>query len=138
MTRLFMLDTNMVSYILKGSSPAARGRLTKLGSDEAACISCITEGELWYGLARVDATTRRRNALRNFLERLRVLPWGRDEASAYGTFRAKQEAVGKPLRPFDTQIAAHAIAAGAVLVTHDAAFQHALGLAGLDDWAADL
>lgn len=133
-----MLDTNTVSYILKGSSPAARTSLTNLGRDEAACISCVTEAELWYGLARVGASKRRRSALRDFLERLQVLPWGRDEAVAYGAFRAKQETLGKPLGPFDTQIAAHAIAVGAVLVSHDAAFQQAAGLPGLEDWATDL
>lgn len=138
MTRLYLLDTNTVSYILKSSFPAARARLTSLGPDEAACISSITEAELWYGLAKVGASRRRLNALRDFLGRLQVLPWGSEEAVAYGTFRAKQEAVGKPLGPFDTQIAAQAIAVGAVLVSHDAAFQHAAGLPGLEDWATDL
>jgi predicted nucleic acid-binding protein len=36
------------------------------------------------------------------------------------------------------QIAAHALALGAVLVTHDAAFRHVAGLAGREDWAPDL
>jgi tRNA(fMet)-specific endonuclease VapC len=133
-----MLDTNTVSYIVKASSPTARAHLTSLSTDEVACISCITAAELWYGLAKVGASRRRLNSLRDFLERLQVLPWGREEAVAYGTFRAKQEAVGKPLGPFDTQIAAHAIAVGAVLVSHDAAFQRAAGLPGLEVWATDL
>lgn len=138
MIRLYMLDTNTVSYILKGVSPAARMRLTSLGRDEAACISSITEAELWYGLPRIGGSERRQNALRSFLGRLQVLPWGREEAFTYGIFRTKQEAIGKPLGPLDTQIATHAIAAGAVLVTHDAAFQQAVGLPGLDNWATDL
>ncbi len=133
-----MLDTNTVSYILKGSSPAARTTLTNLGSSEVACISCVTEAELWYGLARINAGQQRRDALRIFLERLQILPWGREEAATYGTFRAKQEALGKPLGPLDTQIAAHAISVGAVLVSHDTAFQQAVGLTGLKDWAHDV
>lgn len=138
MTRLYMLDTNTVSYILKGISPAARSRLVSLDSDEVACTSSITEAELWYGLTRVGADKRRRNALRDFLGRLKILPWGREEAAAYGAFRAKQEKLGKPLGPMDTQIAAHAIAVRAVLISADAAFQHAVGLPGLDNWAVDL
>jgi len=56
----------------------------------------------------------------------------------YGAFRSKQEAIGRPLGPLDTQIAAHAIAAGAVMVTNDIAFQHAVGLPGLEVWVTDI
>lgn len=138
MSRLYMIDTNTVSYILKGISPAARKRLTRLGSRETACVSAISEGELWFGLEKIGAGPARRDALRNFFDRLRVLPWGRDEAEAYGVFRAGQEALGRPLGPLDTQIAAHAIAANAVLVSSDAAFRHAAGLPGLEEWATDI
>ncbi len=137
MTRHYMLDTNTVSYIFKGVSPAARNRLVLLRPNEVACISSITEAELWYGLERVGAGVLRRRALTDFLERFRVLPWGREEASAYGAFRAGQEQIGRPLGPLDTQIAAHAITVGAVLVSNDAGFQHARGLPGLESWAAD-
>jgi tRNA(fMet)-specific endonuclease VapC len=138
MTRLYMLDTNTVSYILKGKSPAARVRLAQLGPDEVACVSSITEAELWYGLDRIGGGERRRNALRAFLGRMQVLPWGQDEAVAYGVFRSKQDAIGQPLGPLDTQIAAHAIAVGAVMVTNDIAFQQAVGLPGLEAWATDI
>lgn len=133
-----MLDTDTVSYIFKGVSPAARMRLVQLGPGEAACISSITEAELWYGLERVGAGILRRRALADFLERLRVLRWARDEAVAYGAFRAGQEAIGRPLGPLDTQIASHAIAVGAVLVSNDDGFRHARGLPGLEKWATDL
>lgn len=138
MTRLFMLDTNTVSYIFKGISPAARMRLVQLGSGEVASISSITEAELWYGLERVGPGLVRRRALAHFLEKLRILPWGREEAAAYGAFRAGQDAIGRPLGPLDTQIAAHAITVGAVLVSSDTAFRHARGLPGLEVWASDL
>lgn len=138
MTRLYMLDTNTVSYIFKGISSAARRRLVELGPGEVACISSITEGELWYGLERVGAGVLRRRALGDFLNRLKVLPWTRVEAATYGIFRSGQEAVGRPLGPLDTQIAAHAIAVDAVLVSSDAAFYRARGLPRLESWATDL
>ena len=138
MTRLYLLDTNTVSYILKGVSAEARTRLSALGPEEIACISSITEAELWYGLERVGGGDRRRRALTAFLGRIKVLPWGRNEAQSYGLFRARQEAAGLPLGPMDTQIAAHAIAIGAVLVSNDAAFQQAVGLTGIEVWATDL
>ncbi len=138
MSRLYMLDTNTVSYILKGMSPKARKRLSGLGPQEIACVSAVSEGELWFGLERIGASAARRNALHAFLDKLKVLPWGRNEAETYGRFRAKQEALGRPLGPLDTQIAAHAIAAGAILVSSDAAFKQTAGLPGLEKWATDI
>ena len=52
MTRLWMLDTNTVSYIVRGKSPAARAKLYKLHGDEIGCISVITEAELRYGTSK--------------------------------------------------------------------------------------
>jgi len=46
--------------------------------------------------------------------------------------------MGRPLGPLDTQIAAHAIAVGAILVSNDAAFQQSAGLPGLESWATDI
>jgi tRNA(fMet)-specific endonuclease VapC len=46
--------------------------------------------------------------------------------------------MGKPLRPLDTQIAAHAVAIGAVVVTNDNAFRQVPDLVGVENWAIDL
>lgn len=138
MTRLYMLDTNTVSYVLKDKSPAAKARIHALSPAEPACISSITEGELWFGLDRIGGGSRLRKALEEILGLVRVLPWGRAEAAAYGWFRAHQESIGRPLGPLDTQIAAHAIAVKAVLVSSDAAFRFAGSLPGLENWAIDV
>lgn len=39
-----MLDTNTVSYIVQGNSPAARARLARLAPHETAYISAIAIG----------------------------------------------------------------------------------------------
>lgn len=128
----------MVSYIVKGRSPQARHRLASLSAGELACISAITEGELLFGLARVGASVQRRRSLELLLQRLRVEPWDREAAAAYGALRAHQEAIGKNLGPLDMQIAAHAVAMGATLITNDHAFQSVTNLPGLQNWAVDL
>ena len=138
MSRLYMLDTNTVSYIVKGKSPVARARLAGLGTDESACISIVTEFELEFGLAKNPNAENLRHALRWFLARIKVLPLGSAEARAYGQLRVKQEAVGRPLESMDMLIAAHAIAAGAILVTGDKVFSHVSGLPGMENWATDL
>jgi tRNA(fMet)-specific endonuclease VapC len=60
--------------------------------------------------------------LDGFLNKLRILPWGRDEAIAYRDLRAKLERAGKTLGNMDPLIAAHAISTDAVLVTNDPSF----------------
>lgn len=138
MSRLYMLDTNTVSYILKGKSPAARAKLAGLGADETACISIVTEFELEFGLAKNPNAGNLRHALRWFLARIRVLPLGSAEARAYGQLRVQQEAAGRPLESMDMLIAAHAIATGAILVTSDKVFDYVSGLVGRENWATDL
>jgi tRNA(fMet)-specific endonuclease VapC len=138
MSLLYMLDTNMVSYIAKGNSSAARIRLTTLRDDEVVCISAITEAEIHYGLAKRPDATALRSVMKGLLARLRVLPWGRNEAQSYGELRAKLEASGRTLGQMDMLIAAHAVAMDAVLVTRDAAFQQVEALRPVVDWATDL
>lgn len=138
MNQLYMLDTNMVSYLLKAKSPAARTRMTSFKLGELACISAVTEAELLYGIAKSNIGDQRKKLLDWFLLLVTVHPWGREEAAAYGPLRAKQEVMGKTLGPLDMQIAAHAIALGAILVTNDKAFQNVPDLMGVENWATDL
>lgn len=133
-----MLDTNQASYLLKGKSPALRSRMLSLRPTEIACISSVTEAELLYGIAKSPIGEQRMRLLLWFLQLVAIYPWGREEAAVYGRLRAKQETMGKPLGPFDMQIAAHAVALGAVIVSHDKAFRHVPDLLGVEDWATDL
>ena len=138
MSTLYMLDTNMVSYIAKGRSKTARSRMLNLEKDEVVCLSVITEAEIRYGLAKRPDATALRERMEWFLAAVQVLPWGREEAKAYGSLRAKLESAGKTLGNMDMQIAAHAIAAGAVLVTNDQALGQVDELQASVNWATDL
>jgi tRNA(fMet)-specific endonuclease VapC len=138
MKPLYMLDTNMVSYIAKGHSKAARARMLNLEAGEVVCLSVITEAEIRYGLAKRPDATALRERMEWFLAAVKVLSWGRDEAKAYGALRAKLESSGKSLGNMDMQIAAHAIAASATLVTNDKAFAQVDDLHATVNWATDL
>jgi tRNA(fMet)-specific endonuclease VapC len=133
---LYLLDTNMVSFILSGRSTRARGRIAKLDAQDTVSISAVTESELLFGLAKSPSSARQR-ALEQFLGALVVYSWGSDAAAAYGALRARQERLGKKLGPYDTQIAAHAVALGAVLVSHDSAFQRIPNLR-VENWATGI
>jgi tRNA(fMet)-specific endonuclease VapC len=126
-----MLDTNAVSDLLKGHA----GLLQQVSQQPMAalCLSAITEGELRFGLAKRPASAHLHEAARQLLLRVQSLPWDGDAARAYGPLRAQIEAKGRPLSPLDLQIAAHALALGATLVTRDLAFSQLPGLT-VEDW----
>jgi len=127
----YLLDTNIASYIIKGHV-AVRRRLTAIPMDEIA-MSCVTEGELHFGVARLPDNARLKDIVGAFLIRVRVLPWDSAAAQLYGSLRASLEAAGTGLANLDTMIAAHALARGSILITHDKAFARIRGLA-VEDW----
>jgi len=131
MTPRYMLDTNIVSFLIRGrASVTARIRFTPTSS---LCISAVTEAELEYGLAKHRVSDRTQRALIEFLSRTESMPWSSAEARAYGHLRAGLERKGLTLAAMDLQIAAHALSLGATLVTNDAAFAQIPGLA-TEDW----
>jgi tRNA(fMet)-specific endonuclease VapC len=79
-----------------------------------------------------------RAAVEKLFEAIEVRPWDSPAARAYGRLRARLKAAGTPLAELDLLIAAHAIALGAVLVSHDRAFQRVAAFVTVIDWATDL
>lgn len=130
----WLLDTNIVSNIIKGDRPDIHRKLVRLPMEDIA-ISAVTEGELFYGLARRNYPAALTERVRQFLLRVEVLPWDHDVTQAWGDLRAACEAKGITLAPLDMMIAAHAVAAGATLVTEDKPFFRVPEPLRTDDWA---
>ena len=120
---LHMLDTNIVSHIIKGDDPGILKRLPKLQIG-AVIISSVTEAELLYGLIKRGSPSGLTNRIHEFLTRVEVLPWDRQVAVSYAKLRTACEAKGVSLGDLDMMIAAHAVATHAILVTRDKAFKH--------------
>ena len=97
-------------------------------------ISVITEAELRFGVARLPAAVRLRTLVEEFLLRVEVLPWNSVAAQHYAEIRTALERSGKPMGNMDMLIAAQALAAEAVLVTHDRVFRRVKGLR-IEDWS---
>lgn len=133
-----MLDTNTVSYILRGQSPRARRKMQNLGEDEEVCISSITEAEIRYGLVKRSLKPETRDRIERFLDTIDILPWDSDAARIYGVTRARLEVAGRPLDNMDLLIGSHAVAAEAVLVTNDRVFRNVGNLLKTVNWATDL
>src|ERR1700676_1147228 len=123
----YLLDTNTVSYILKGNFPRVRDRLVRLPMGEVG-ISVITEAELRFGLARLPQAAKLGIVVEEFLRRIEILPWDSDAAQHYARQRAALEENGEPMGNLDLMIASQALAMGAIVVTNDRVFRRVKGL----------
>jgi len=119
----YLLDTNIASDAIKGAPAQVRQRLVSLPM-RSVTVSAVTQGELIHGLAKRGNPTALSALIHEFLIRVDVLPWTAEVANTYGALRASCARRGVTLSALDMMIAAQAVAAGAVLVTRDKAFEH--------------
>ena len=130
----YMLDTNICIYAIKHRPVSV---IESLRANEAAGIgiSSITAAELYY-CVRKSGSPRNALALQHFLEPLEIADFDAQVAKIYAEVRQALEAAGTPIGPLDAQIAAHALALGAVLVTNNVReFSRVPGLRW-ENWAA--
>lgn len=129
----FLLDTNICIYIINRRPAEVRRKLEDCAVGEVG-ISAITVSELQYGVAKSLSRERNQAALDKFLMPLEVLAYGEDAARHYGRLRRFLEVQGTPIGPLDLMIAAHALALGVTVITHNTAeFARVPGLR-VEDW----
>lgn len=128
----FLLDTNIVSYLLRDQNPTLKSKFLRTPPADIA-VSTISEAEVQFGIAKKPGAAKLRLAADNFLAGIAVLPWDSAAARAYGPLRAEQERKGRPLSVEDLMIAAHALSQDLVLITNDQAFRFVEGIR-MEDW----
>jgi tRNA(fMet)-specific endonuclease VapC len=127
-----LLDTNIVSYFVRGSHPEIRKRLNRTPLDELA-VSAVTEAELRFWIIQRPPNARIRVGVEDFLMRVRSLPWDSGAAQSCARTREILKRQGRVLSTEDLMIASHALSLGLTLVTHDQAFSFVDGLK-TEDW----
>jgi len=118
MSVLRLLDTDTASYVIKRRSPELEHRLVSLEPSSVG-ISVITRAELMYGLQGLPPQHKLHAAVRQFLKVIQTLPWDVDAADFYAEIRHRLRLGGQLIGEMDMMIAAHALAAGAILVTNN-------------------
>ena len=114
MTR-YMLDTNIISDLVKNPQGKAAKRIAKVGENNI-CTSIVVAAELRYGCAK-SGSKRLLTAVEDLLGEIPALPFDAPADAAYGDIRSALEAAGTPIGGNDMLIAAHARAAGVALAT---------------------
>lgn len=133
MTYRTMLDTNILSDVVRRPCGLAAAGMARHGED-GLCTSIVCAAELRLWAAKSDAP-RLGGRIDAMLANLHVLPFEAPADRLYAKLRATLEAGRDSIGPNDLLIAAHALALGLTLVTHDAHFARVPGLA-TQDWLA--
>ena len=129
-----LVDTNILGYFARNSSTVLQKRMWAALQKQEIAISAITHAETRFGLALLQTDDKRRRTMDLLLNELPVLPWTLEAADRYGDIAAHLQQSGQPIGQMDTQIAAHALALGLPLVTHNTRhFKRVPGLK-LEDW----
>jgi|SRR5688500_1437506 len=119
-----VVDTDVMSYVIKGDTRAAL--YDKHLTGPQLCISFSTVGELYRWAVQNRWGQRRVDALRSKLQGLTVLVF--DDATAW-EWANVSTIKGRPVAPSDAWVAAVALRHGLPLVTHNRRhFEHVPGL----------
>jgi tRNA(fMet)-specific endonuclease VapC len=113
----YLLDTNIVIYVIKRRPPEVREVFNQQQGRMA--ISAITLAELMHGAEKSSDVARNLGVVEDFASRLTVLPYDAHAAAHYGSIRAVLELRGTPIGINDMHIAAHARSAGLTLVSNN-------------------
>ncbi len=132
--KLYMLDTDTCSYVIRERPIGVLERFRKLSMDQV-CISAVTYAELIYGVERSSSKRINRPIVNDFVQHLDIIEWGKEAAERYGKVRAELEPAGTPIGAMDMMIAAHAKSIKAALVTNNQKqFAKVKGLK-IENWA---
>jgi tRNA(fMet)-specific endonuclease VapC len=129
-----MLDTNIISDLIKHPQGRTAKRIARVGEDNV-CTSILVAAELRYGCAK-SGSKRLLKAVEDLLGEINVLPFDVPADAEYGAIRSELETVGKPIGGNDLLIAAHAHATGATIVSANVdEFERIRGLK-VENWLA--
>jgi len=131
-TPLYLLDTNIVSDLVRRPGGPVVQRIAEVGAERIA-ISLIVACEIRFGLAKSGSQRLIQN-MERVLEQIEVLPMEAPVEEHYADIRTRLERAGTPIGPNDLLIAAHARALDLTLVTdNDREFARVPGLK-VENW----
>jgi len=129
-----MLDTNIISYIIRNRNYSLIDKFEEISKDHTLGVSSITVAELFYGVKK-KGSKKLEVAVNEFLSPLEKFSFDSNAAFAYGEIRVALEATGNVIGAHDMFIAAHAKSIEAVLVTNNTREFERVEHLKLEDWS---
>jgi tRNA(fMet)-specific endonuclease VapC len=115
MSHEYLLDTNIVSVLIRHPRSQIASRIAAIGED-SICTSIVVAAELRYGAGK-SGSTELVDRVERLLANIEVLPFEVPADRRYGELRLHLARQGTPIGPNDLLIAAQALAANLTLVT---------------------
>jgi len=115
LTITYLLDTNIISDLVKNPSGRVANKITQVG-EENIITSVIVACELRFGAWKKGSKQLQHN-LDQILAALTILPLNYSVSEYYARIRTELEQLGNLIGPNDLLIAAHALAENCTLVT---------------------
>ena len=140
---MILLDTNVVSELMKPDPAEAVTRWIGGASAASLYTTSITQAEIFHGILLLPAGRRRRAieaaATTMFLEDFpgRVLPFDENAATPYAQIATQRRRAGHPISHFDAQIAAIARSNGAILATRNVSDFDGCAVEIINPWRTD-
>ena len=131
MTLAYMLDTDTVSFALRGVGNVGTRLLAH--SPSTVCMSSITLAELRYG-ADHRRSRKLHGLIDTFARGVMVVPFEENAAARFGAVAATLVRQGTPIGDFDSLIAAHALALDVTLVTNNTKHFSRVQRLRLENW----
>jgi hypothetical protein len=137
---MIVLDTNVISELMATEPDDGVLEWTAGKPPTSLFTTTVTEAEILFGIRLLPKGKRRdliEAAAAALFDRLfggRVLPFGRDAASAYARILADRRRRGSPMSTLDAQIAGVARAMSAELATRNTADFGGCGIHLIDPW----
>ena len=129
----YLLDTNIVSYWMRGETKVLEGIAAKSPGDIA--ISTVTFAEINCGIEKSPHKKKeRRHRIQSIVGQIELLPFDREAAIHYSHIRVFLEKNGVPISERDLQIASIARSRGMCLVTHSVKEFSRVPDLKVDDW----
>ena len=132
----YLLDTNTVIALLNDRPPEIRIRFREAQREDGWFgISSVVLFELWFGAARSERQAENADRIRAFMSGpIDLVPFVGEDARLAGELRARLQAAGTPIGPYDLLIAAQALRLQAILATSNVSeFRRVPGLEW-QDW----
>lgn len=131
----YVLDTNMVSFLMRGDVDVARELTSHDRTDVFLPQPVVAEIE--YGLARLPRSAGKKRLVERFeivRGALQRATWTDEVSRSFGTTKADLERRGVRLEDFDVAVAAHALALNATMVTDNVAHMKRVEALRVENW----
>lgn len=131
---LYMLDTNICSYIIRNKPKNIKEKLQEVEKNHTVALSSIVVSELLYGATKKDSS-KLTKIVSAFIDNFIIYDYSKISGQSYANIRTDLEKKGTIIGANDLLIVSHALSLGAVLVTNNTREFKRVEKLVLEDWS---